>query len=83
MSKLKPEQTALSRECGGGTLKQELKRTAEMMVEINDRKDMGGIYMALCLLFDTQRPLDKEFLEILKNTPGAIKELPRGDPDGK
>ena len=56
----------------GGTLDQELQRTAEMMVDITDRQ---GVYYAVALLFDSNYNTDrlKALLPFLKSIKGAIK----------
>lgn len=55
---------------GNYTLKDELKRTAELATRLAETQ---GVYYAFALLYDTQRPLDTQFLEILKETKGAFK----------
>lgn len=56
----------------GGTLKQELYRTAEMLVEIADTQ---GVYFAVALLLDSSYDPEhiRALLPILEKTKGAKK----------
>jgi len=57
----------------GGTLKQELHRTAQMVVELS--ADLG-VYFAVALLLDSEYDRDRirALLPILEKTRGAIKK---------
>ena len=56
----------------GGTVLQELKRSAELLVEIGDEK---GVYYVVALLYDMQYDLEriKLLLPILEKQRGAQK----------
>ena len=56
----------------GGSLKRELYRTAEMLVDISEKQ---GIYFAIAFLYDSNYDIDqiKTLLSILKNTKNSIK----------
>lgn len=56
----------------GGSLKAELHRTAEMLVDLADER---GVYFAVALLFDSSYDLDRlrKLLPILQEQRGAIK----------
>lgn len=58
----------------GGTLNQELTRTAELLVEIVNRKDNGGVFFAVAFLYDSgyDLPRIKKLLPILQKQRGAI-----------
>lgn len=57
----------------GGTLDQELKRTAEMMVELSAEQ---GVYFAVALLYDSSYDSERirKLLPFLEKEPGAIKK---------
>ena len=59
---------------GLGSKHQEYVRTAEMLVELASRSDMG-VYYAVALLFDSQYDQTdlRALLPILEKTRGAIK----------
>ena len=57
----------------GGTLKQELIRTAEMLVDIAEKQ---GVYFAIALLYDSSYDQEriKALLPVLQKTQGSIKK---------
>jgi hypothetical protein len=59
----------------GGTLEQELQRTAEMMIDLAENK---GVYFAIALLHDLEYPPERtaRVLKILERMPGGIKKMP-------
>jgi hypothetical protein len=61
----------------GGTLDQELARTAELLVEIANRKVNGGVFFAVAFLYDAQydRERIKKLLPYLQKQSGSIINL--------
>ena len=59
--------------CTGGTLKQELMRTSEMLVDIAETQ---GVYYAVALLYDSSYDLPRirSLLPVLQRTDGATKK---------
>ena len=56
-----------------GNFKAELERTADLLVEIAEEQ---GVYFAIALLHDSgySREAIKQLLEVLRKTPGAVKQ---------